>query len=86
MEKIRTHGRTLQGEVVSDKAAKTVTVEMKRRVYLKKYERYTKRRTKILAHNPEEIGAKVGDIVQIKETRPISKRKSFIVTKVIDKK
>lgn len=84
MGKINTHGRTLQGEVVSDKAQKTVTVELQRRVYLKKYERYAKRRTKLLAHN--EAGAKKGDLVEIKETRPISKRKSFIVTKIIDKK
>ncbi|MBK5190905.1 MAG: 30S ribosomal protein S17 [Methanosarcinales archaeon] len=72
-------GQILEGEVVSDKAPKTVVVQ---RVYLKKipkYERYEKRRSKIHAHNPPCINAKVGDVVKIAECRPLSKTKSFVV-------
>jgi small subunit ribosomal protein S17 len=72
-------GQILEGEVVSDKAPKTVVVL---RSYLKKiakYERYEKRHSKIHAHNPPCINAKVGDIVKIAECRPLSKTKSFVV-------
>ena len=72
-------GQILEGEVVSDKAPKTVVVQ---RIYLKKipkYERYEKRRSKIHAHNPPCINAKVGDVVKIAECRPLSKTKSFVV-------
>jgi len=74
-KKITTRGRTFKGKVVSDKAQKTVTVEWDRRIYIPKYERYLKKRSKVKAHNPEEINAKVGDVVIIKETRPLSKTK-----------
>ncbi|MGC9443578.1 MAG: 30S ribosomal protein S17 [Candidatus Methanospirareceae archaeon] len=72
-------GQILEGEVVSDKAPKTVVVL---RSYLKKiakYERYEKRQSKIHAHNPPCINAKVGDVVKIAECRPLSKTKSFVV-------
>lgn len=79
-------GRTFTGIVVSDKMSKTVTVSWERRKYIPKYERYEKRRTKVKAHNPEEINAKKGDKVIIRETRPISKTKNFIVTEIITDK
>lgn len=85
-KKIGTRGRTFQGIVVSDKMQKTVTVQWIRKKYLKKFERYAKKRTKVKAHNPPEINAKEGDLVTIKECRPISKTKKFIVTEKHDKK
>jgi len=84
-KKISTRGRTFTGTVISDKMSKTVTVEWERRKFIKKYERYEKRRTRIKAHNPENINAEKNDFVQIEETRPISKTKNFIVTKIIKK-
>ncbi len=72
-------GQIIEGEVVSDRAPKTVVVV---RSYLKKiakYERYEKRRSKIHAHNPPCINARVGDMVKIAECRPLSKTKSFVV-------
>jgi len=42
---------------------------------------YERRYSKVKAHNPDEIDAKVGDVVTIMETRPISKTKNFIVIK-----
>ncbi len=75
----RTHGRTFTGKVVSDKMRRTVTVEWERRTYVPKYQRYERRYSKVKAHNPDEIDAKVGDTVIIMETRPLSKTKSFVV-------
>jgi small subunit ribosomal protein S17 len=82
---ISTRGRTFTGIVISDKMNKTVTVEWERRRYIPKYERYQKRRTKVKAHNPTNINAETGDIVNIIETRPLSKTKNFIVTEIVKK-
>lgn len=79
-------GRKFTGKVISDKMSRTVTVQWERKKYIPKYERYEKRRSKVKAHNPDDIGAEEGDIVLIEETRPISKTKNFIVTKILSKK
>ena len=76
---ITVHGRKFTGRVVSTRMAKTVSVERERLVYLPKYERYEKRRTRIKAHVPEGMIVEEGDIVTIYETRPLSKTKNFIV-------
>ena len=81
---ISKRGRTFTGIVTSDKMHSTVTVEWTRRHYIPKYERYSKRKTKIKAHNPEEIDAREGDKVTVMETRPISKTKHFIVIRKHD--
>ena len=83
-EKIVTHGREFTGVVVSDKASKSVTVEWVKRKKVPKYERYDVFKTKVKAHNV--IGAKTGDTVMIKECRPLSKTKHFIVTKIMTDK
>ncbi len=72
-------GQILEGEVVSDKARKTVVVLRSYLRKIAKYERYEKRTSKIHAHNPPCINAKVGDVVKIAECRPLSKTKSFVV-------
>ena len=76
-------GRTFTGTVIEAKLQKTATVSWERKKYLPKYERYEKRRTKLKAHNPECIEVKKGDLVIIKECRPISKTKRFVVIKKI---
>jgi len=78
-------GRTFRGVVINDITQKTVTVEWERRKHNKKYERYEKKRTRVKAHNPENINAKKGDLVEIQECRPLSKTKSFVVVKKIGK-
>jgi small subunit ribosomal protein S17 len=83
-KRISTRGNEFEGVVTSAKAAKTVTVSWERRRYVKKYERYEKRRSKVAAHVPDEMTVKEGDVVQIKETRPLSKTKHFIVTKIVE--
>jgi small subunit ribosomal protein S17 len=80
------HGRSLVGTVISAKAHKTATIERMRLHYITKYERYEKRRTKLLVHNPPCINAKLGDDVKIMESRPISKTKHFIITEVTKRK
>jgi small subunit ribosomal protein S17 len=81
---VPTHGRTFVGTVTSDKMMDTVTVEWERRRFVKKYQRYEKRKSSVKAHNPKDINARVGDTVRIQETRPISKTKSFIVLEVLE--
>ncbi len=78
---LSTRGRSHVGTVISNKMSKTVTVEWERRRYVPKFQRYEKRRTKVKAH--DELGVKIGDIVEIIETRPISKTKNFLVKRII---
>lgn len=77
-----TRGRKFTGKVVSNKMTKTVTVEWETRHMNPKYQRYEKRRTRVKAH--DEMGLAIGDIVEIMETRPLSKTKNFIVVKKIE--
>ncbi len=70
--------RTLQGVVVSDKADKTITVRVDRRVMHPLYKKYIKRSKKYAAHDPDNR-CKVGDTVRIRECRPVSKNKNFEV-------
>ena len=81
---LSTRGKEFEGLVTSTKAAKTATVMWERRRYVKKYERFERRRSKVAAHVPEGITVKEGDTVRIKETRPISKTKHFVVTQVME--
>jgi len=77
--KLSIRGEILEGVVVSDKAQKTVVVQRSYVRKVRKYERFEKRESKIHAHNPPCINAKVGDVVKIAECRPLSKTKSFVV-------
>ena len=72
-------GRIFKGVIVSDKSKDTVVVQWDYFNFIPKYERYQRKNTKILVHNPSCIGAKKGDIVTIAECRPISKKKSFVI-------
>lgn len=81
---ISLRGAEFTGTVTSAKAAKTVTVSWERRRFVPKYERYEKRSSKVKAHVPEGMTVREGDTVRIKECRPISKTKHFVVTHVED--
>lgn len=74
-------GRSFRGVVIADAMQKTVTVEWARRKHDPKYERYEKKRTRVKAHNPDNISAKKGDLVEIQECRPLSKTKHFVIVK-----
>lgn len=77
---LSTRGIVLEGVVASDKMDKTVIVQRNRHVKLTKYERYRPTKSRIPAHNPPCINAKVGDRVRIMECRKLSKTVSFVVT------
>ncbi len=79
-----TRGKTFVGVVVSAKANKTASVQWERRIFVKKYERYEKRRSKVAAHIPDHLEIKEGDTVRIAETRPISKTKHFVITEKME--
>ena len=76
-------GKILTGEVVSDKNNSSVTVERSIMVIDKKYNRYVKNYSKVAAHNPPCINAKLGDRVRIGECRKIAKTIAFCVIEVI---
>lgn len=76
--------RTLTGRVVSDKMTKTVTVLVERKVKHPLYGKYIAQSKKYHAHVELE-GIGMGDTVEIAETRPISKTKAWIVTRLIEK-
>jgi len=76
---LATRGIVLEGVVASDKMDKTVIVQRSRYVKLKKYERYRPVKSRIPAHNPPCINAKMGDKVRIMECRKLSKTVSFVV-------
>ncbi|OGV26792.1 MAG: 30S ribosomal protein S17 [Legionellales bacterium RIFCSPHIGHO2_12_FULL_37_14] len=70
------------GKVVSDKMDKTIVVYIERTVRHPKYGKILKRKTKIQAHDEDQV-SKVGDTVRICQTRPISKNKSWKLVEVI---
>ncbi|MFQ6010171.1 MAG: 30S ribosomal protein S17 [Candidatus Aenigmatarchaeota archaeon] len=75
-------GRIIRGIVRSAKASKTAVVEWRFVHYLPKYERYERRKGRVVAYNPQCISAKVGDKVKVVECRSLSKTKSFVVIEV----
>ena len=76
--------RTLVGRVVSDKMQETATVLVERRVKHPMYGKVMVRSKKYHAHN-EGNAAKAGDLVEIVETRPVSRTKTWAVTNVLEK-
>jgi len=77
--------KTREGIVVSDKATKTVVVLVNRYFKHPFYHKTVRRGKKFMAHDEKEV-AKPGDLVQIVETRPLSKHKRWAVNKVLEKK
>ena len=76
--------RTVTGKVVSNKMDKTITVLVERKVKHPLYGKYIKQSNKFHAHD-EKNEINEGDIVQITEHKPISKSKSWVLTKVVSK-
>lgn len=76
----QTGGRVLRGTVVASKMQDTITVAVERYVKHPKYKKYQRRTKKYLVHDAGNT-ATVGQKVEIKETRPMSKRKRFALVK-----
>ena len=75
--------RTLTGRVISNKMEKTVTVLVERRVKHPVYGKYVVRSTKLHAHDASNKISE-GDLVEIAETRPLSRTKFWTVTRVVE--
>ncbi|MFT3859375.1 MAG: 30S ribosomal protein S17 [Aquabacterium sp.] len=76
--------RSLVGKVVSDARDKTVTVLVERRVKHELYGKIVARSSKYHAHDEKnEFG--IGDVVEISESRPLSKTKNWVVTRLVEK-
>tara|TARA_B100001029_G_scaffold177319_1_gene181800 strand:+ start:3808 stop:4080 length:273 start_codon:yes stop_codon:yes gene_type:complete len=79
-----TNPRILTGIVTSNKADKTITVKIERKVKHPLYGKVIKRATKVHAHD-ENNNASIGDIVSVKECRPISKTKTWTLISDVSK-
>jgi small subunit ribosomal protein S17 len=77
--KISVRGKVFRGQVRSAKSHNTAIVEWGYHRLIQKYERFERRKSRVVAYNPPCIHAKEGDSVVIAECRPISKTKNFIV-------
>ena len=77
---VSTRGRTFEG-VVTRKFPKRVTIELERTVFISKYERFAKKKTRLHARLPDEMEHEIniGDYIKIRECRPLSKIIHFLV-------
>lgn len=76
--------RTVQGKVVSDKMDKSFVVAIERTVKHPLYGKFIRRTTKLHVHD-ENNEAKLGDVVEIQECRPVSKTKAHKLVRVVEK-
>ena len=76
--------RTLSGRVTSDKMDKTITVAVERLVKHPVYGKYVRRTTKLHAHD-ESNECRTGDLVTIKQCRPLSKTKAWTLVAVVER-
>jgi len=83
---VKIRGGRVVGTVISAKARNTVSVQRDTIKFLPKYRRWARIRSTISAHNPPCIGAKVGDKVNIAETRKLSKTKAWTVVDILGEK
>ena len=74
----------VQGVVVSDKMEQSVVVAVERRVRHGLYGKIQRRTSKFMAHDALSV-AKVGDVVALVETRPLSRRKRWAVTRIVNR-
>jgi len=80
----QSNARVLTGKVVSDKMDKTITVMVERRVKHPLYGKYITRSTKLHAHD-EKNECAMGDVVSIRESKPLSKTKTWMLQEVVEK-
>ena len=76
--------RVVVGRVVSDKMQKTVVVELERQVRHAAYGKILRRRTRVKAHDAADA-CKVGDVVRLMETRPLSREKRWRVVEIVER-
>ncbi|MBS3089432.1 30S ribosomal protein S17 [Candidatus Pacearchaeota archaeon] len=81
-QSIGTRGRTFEG-TVTKKFPKRIVVEFERTVYVRKYQRFYKKKTRLHARLPDSLQVNVGDYVKIRESRPLSKIIHFVVVEKV---
>jgi small subunit ribosomal protein S17 len=80
----RGHRKERQGRVISNKMAKTIVVQVERRFPHPQYKKVITAYSKFYAHD-EKAEARVGDVVLIQETRPLSKLKRWRLTQIVER-
>ncbi|MEA3514312.1 MAG: 30S ribosomal protein S17 [Nanoarchaeota archaeon] len=76
---LKVRGKIIKGIIVSKDVHTSATIESDRTIFIKKYERYLKKRSRIRVHNPPCINAQIGDEVKAMECHPLSKTKHFVI-------
>lgn len=84
--KLSLRGFTSTGVVVSDRVKRTAIIEKDALQYIPKYKRYARRKSRVPAHNPDCLHAKVGNEVKIAECRKISKTKAWTIVEIVSEK
>ena len=80
----RSRRKLMRGVVTSDKMQKTLVGQVERKVRHPVYEKFVSRKTKLYAHD-EKGEAKIGDVVEVAQTRPLSKLKAWRLVRVVQK-
>jgi small subunit ribosomal protein S17 len=80
----KTNKKTYQGRVVSDKMDKTIVVAIETMLLHRLYKKYVAHTQKLKAHD-ENNEAKVGDLVRVMESRPLSKDKHWRLTEIVER-
>jgi len=80
----RADRKIVRGQVTSDRMQKTRVVEVRRKVRHPLYEKYLSRRTRLYVHD-EQNEAKVGDVVEIMQTRPLSRLKRWRLVRIVQR-
>lgn len=76
--------RTLQGAVISNKMQKSIVVAIQRKVKHPLYGKFIQRTTTLQAHD-EDNACNIGDVVEIRQCRPLSKNKSWALVTIVEK-
>ena len=80
----RAQRKVMRGTVISNKMQKTLVVQVDRKVRHPMYEKFVSKRTKLYAHD-ENNEARVGDVVDVTHTRPLSKMKCWRLVRIVQK-
>lgn len=83
IKKTNTNGKTFEGSVISDKMTNTIVVSMEYTRRHPLYKKIIRKHKNIYAEN--NLSAKIGDVVKVRETRPLSKLKRFTTLAIIKK-
>lgn len=84
MEEQKSGKKTRIGMVTSNKMDKTIVVQVERQIHHEKYHKFIRRQNKFMAHDALN-DCRIGDRVLIEESRPLSRRKRWVVVKILER-